>query len=566
MSTELDEIRQIVERWAEVTAELTAPGAPFETEEATIRGERMLVFRNRPRSLRQVLADSAANGSKDCVIFDDGTKLTFAEFVQQAASVAAALADRGIGQGDRVAVSASNCAGWMLSFWATLSLGAVNVAMNGWWTGPEMVNALELTEPKLLLGDTKRLSRLDGATVDVPIVNFDVAGDDGFDAMRTFAPDAALPDVAIDEDDDAMLLFTSGTTGRPKAAVLTHRSILAYMQMTNFIAARGMTLAGRTAGGPPPTRLAVFPLFHVSGLGATVSGLASGATTVWPLGRFDPAHVIDLTKRHGINGWSGTFTHIMRLLDDASIDTLDPLQMQQVGIGGSASSPELIRRTEERFPHLKGTFSSGYGSTESGALISFASNAMIARAPECVGPPLPTVGVRIIDDDGNDLPEGEVGNIVARSPLVMREYWRNPEATADALLPGHWLKTGDFGRLEAGALFLASRKRDLILRGGENIYPFEIENRIDELPDVTEVAVIGVDHPMLGQEVKAIVVVAEGSTLTPEGVVEWCSAALASYKVPAHVEVRAAPLPRNASGKVMKHMLVDDADDIFEGE
>ena len=310
----------------------------------------------------------------------------------------------------------------------------------------------------------------------------------------------------------------------------------------------------------------MFPLFHVSGLGATVSGIAAGATTVWPLGRFDPAHVIELTKQHGINGWGGTFTHVMRLLDEPSIATLDPLQMQQVGIGGSASSPELIRRTEERFPHLKGTFSTGYGSTESGALISYASNAMISLAPECVGPPLPTVEVRILDDDGTEMPEGEVGNIFARSPLVMREYWGNPEATAETLLPGQWLKTGDFGRIEVGALFLASRRRDLILRGGENVYPFEIENRIDELPDVTEVAVVGVDHPMLGQEVKAIVVVVEGSSLTPEGVVEWCRAALASYKVPAHVEVRTAPLPRNASGKVMKHLLDEGGENIFEGE
>ena len=223
----------------------------------------------------------------------------------------------------------------------------------------------------------------------------------------------------------------------------------------------------------------------------------------------------------------------------------------------------MIRRTEERFPHLKGTFSTGYGSTESGGLISFASNAMLAIAPDCVGPPLPTVEVRIVDDAGAPLPDGEEGNICARSPLVMKEYWRHPEATAETLLPGRWVKTGDFGRLEHGVLFIASRKRDLILRGGENVYPFEIENRIEEHDEVDECAVIGVDHPTLGQEIKAVVVVRPGSALTADDVRAWCAAALASYKVPAHVDIRTEPLPRNPTGKVMKHVLADESASIF---
>jgi long-chain acyl-CoA synthetase len=556
----MPELRPLVDAMVEASARLTAPGSPFETHEEEVLGERMAVFAHRPRSLRDVLAASAQHGDRDCLIFDDGTRIPFDQLGRDVASVAAALSARGIQKGDRVAICAANGPGWLLAFWATVSLGAVVVAMNGWWTNLEMQHALELTEPKLLVGDGKRLARIEGPTM--PVIDLDTE----LDALWHHDPQAPLPTVAIDEDDPAMLLFTSGTTGRPKAAVQTHRTIVAFCMSQSVIGARAMLMAGRTSGGPPAPRLAVFPLFHVSGLSATVSGLMTGTTTVWPLGRFDAGRVIELTKEHGIGGWGGTSTHVLRLLEHPDVETVDPLQIQQVGIGGSASTPDIIRRTEERFPHLKGTFSSGYGSTETGGLVSYATNAMLTVAPDCVGPPLPTIEVRIVDDEGNDVAEGAEGNIVARSPLVMKEYWRHPEANAEVFLPGRWVKTGDFGRLEDGALFIASRKRDLIIRGGENIYPFEVENRLEEHPEISETAVFGVDHPILGQEVKAVVVVDPASSLTTSLVQQWCAETLSSYKVPAHVEIRHEPLPRNATGKIMKHVLAGEAENTFVEE
>jgi acyl-CoA synthetase (AMP-forming)/AMP-acid ligase II len=555
------ELTPLVDAMLDASARLTAPGAPFETVEEDVFGERMAVYKKRPRSLRQVLQDAAAHDERDCFVFDDGTRISFGQFERDVASVAAGLTARGIGKGDRVAICAANGPGWILTFWAATSMGAVVVAMNGWWTNLEMQHALELTEPKLLVADGKRLARIESPGM--PVVDLDA----DFDALWHHDPDAALPDVTLDEDDPAMLLFTSGTTGRPKAAVQTHRTIIGFVMSQSVIAARAMLLAGRTPGdGPPAARLAVFPLFHVSGLGTTVSGLLTGGTTVWPLGRFDAGRVIELTKEHGIAAWGGTSTHILRLLEHPDLDTLDPLSIQSVGIGGSASTPDLIRRTEEVFPHLKGTFSTGYGSTETGGLVSYATNAMITIAPDCVGPTLPTIQVRIVDDEGHDVPEGDEGNIVARSPLVMKEYWRHPEANAEVFLPGRWVKTGDFGRYEGGALFIASRKRDLIIRGGENIYPFEIENRLEEHPEVDETAVFGVDHPILGQEVKAVVVLTPGSTLTADDLQRWCAETLSSYKVPAHVELRTEALPRNATGKIMKHVLSGDAENTFVEE
>jgi long-chain acyl-CoA synthetase len=548
-----------VQALRDATDALTQPGQRFAVTLEEVRGEQLLVFAERPRSLREVLAAGAQRGEADCYVFSDGTRITFAGMQRQAASLAQALASRyGIGPGDRVAICAANSAEWIQLFWALASLNAVLVAMNGWWTGLEMANALEISEPKLLVMDEKRLARLEGDPgVPTIVVERDFAA--LFEDQET-----VLPTSPIDEDDPFMLIFTSGTTGRPKAAVLSHRCVVGYLMFQSFMGARGLAMAGR-APGTPPIRLAPFPLFHVSGLSANVSTMMGAGTTVWPLGRFDPEQVIELTKRERIGVWGGATTHILRLLDSPAITTLDVTQIVQVGVGGSATTPALVRRAEERFPHLVNTMSTGYGSTETGGLVSWAPNWMLQAATDCVGPALPTVEIRITDDEGGVVADGVEGNVEARSSIVMLGYWRNEEANAETLLPGLWVRTGDFGRYEGGLLYLASRKRDLILRGGENIYPFEIENRLEQHPEVIEVAVIGVEHPTLGQEVKAVVVVSESSTLEPDSLRAWCAEALAAYKVPAHVELRATALPRNATGKIMKHVLGDaDANPFVE--
>lgn len=377
--------------------------------------------------------------------------------------------------------------------------------------------------------------------------------------------EAVLPSAPIAEDDPFILIFTSGTTGRPKAAVLSHRCVIGYLQLQSFIGARGLTMAGRSPGSPP-VRLAPFPLFHVSGLSATVSTMLGAGITVWPLGRFDPESVIELTRHERVTVWGGATTHMMRLMDSPAIETLDPKQIVQVSVGGSATTPALMRRTAERFPHLDNTMSSGYGSTETGGLATWAPNWMLQAAIDCVGPAMPTVDVRIVDETGAAVQDGVEGNVEVRCPIVMLGYWRNDAANKETLLPGLWVRTGDFGRWENGLLFLASRKRDLIIRGGENIYPFEIENRLDEHPDVLEAAVIGVEDTTLGQEVKAVVVVRQGSDLDADALRAFCAQTLASYKVPAQVEIRTTALPRNATGKIMKHALAEEAPAIFVEE
>ena len=540
----------------EAIPKLTAPGQPFEVHEEDVLGEQMNVFRTRAHSLGELLnAGVQRFGDADCYVFEDGRRFTHSALSRHVASVAAALRKNyGLGPGDRVAICAANCPEWLLTFWAAACTGIVLVAMNGWATGSEMRYALELSDPALLVVDEKRLARLDSDPgIPVVVVERDFAG--WLDDL-----DAPLPEAPIAEDDPFIMIFTSGTTGRPKAAVLSHRSVIAYLMLQSFLGALGMAVSGRVpgGGGPQPSRLAPFPLFHVSGMSSAVSSVMSGIKTVWTMGRFNPASVFELTRQEGVTAWGGSTTHVARLLDHPELTTVPAEQLTSIGVAGSATTPEIIRRVEAAFPHLTGTMSTGYGSTESG-LISWAPNWMLRIAPDCVGTVLPTNDLRITDDFGEEVPEGAEGNIEMRGPASMIGYWHNEEATAKTLLPGRWVRTGDFGRYRNGALYIVSRRTDLIIRGGENIYPAEIEYRIDEHPDVLECAVFAIPDPEFGHQPKAVVVVGPDSTLTVDELRTFCAQTLAYYKVPAQFEIRTEPLPRNATGKVMKHVIATNA-------
>jgi len=267
-----------------------------------------------------------------------------------------------------------------------------------------------------------------------------------------------------------------------------------------------------------------------------------------------------------VTRWGGITTQLWRLIEDPDFDPQLFRQVRSMGGGGSAFSPDLQRSLREKLPQACGEFNVGYGLTECGGLCSMAVGDILEAHPDTAGRTVPGNQVAIFDDEGRRLPDGEDGNICVRGPNVMLGYWRNPEATEEAFFDGGWLRTGDIGQMRDGLLFLASRKRDMIIRGGENIYPLEIENRLDDHPDVEEVAVVGVDHRELGQEVKAIVVPKQGRALDPEALRAFVSEKLAYYKVPSYVEIRDEPLPRNATGKVLKPVLLGEAENTFQEE
>lgn len=549
----------VPEALRQIEHELTAPGGMFEVVEEDVLGERMPVFANRLPNLREAVVRSAAFPDASYVLFTDGDSrraLTFGEHLRAVASVAAALRDRfGVGPGDRVAILAANCPEWIVTFWAAVSLGAIAVGLNGWWVGPEIRYGIDDSDPKVLVADAKRLARLEGADPGVPTVVIE----DAFAEMWDHAPDAPLPDVPIAEDDPAVILYTSGTTGRPKGAVNTHRNIAAALGLSFF---QGVRMAMFTPPNPdalPARSLVNAPLFHVSGLHmAAIAYLVGGASSVWTVGRFDPVTVMRIIERERITHWSYTATMLHRVVTHPALGDFDLSSLRSGGGGGSTFSPALQRRAKEALPNLRSSMGVGYGQTECAALATLNSGEELNRFPESAGRPLPTVGLEIRDLDGKELPEGEEGEIHLRGPMVMPGYWRRPEVNAVTIGPGRWLNTGDIGWMDGGRLYLASRRRDLIIRGGENVYPVEIENRLEEHPDVAEVAVVGVDHTDLGQEVKAILVAAPGRTLDPEALRAWCAESLAYFKVPAHWDIRTEPLPRNAAGKVVKQVLLEE--------
>lgn len=559
----------------EVDAQLLGPGGMFELAEEDVLGERMQVFKNRPASLRTLLERSLGFGDAEYAIFGD-RRITYAQHARAVAAIAAELRDRhGVRRGDRVAILAANCPEWIATFWATVSLGAIAVGLNGWWTGDEIAYGVSDCAPRLLVADRKRLARLGGADPGVPVLEVE----SGFDRFWGAAGDAggagagaagavALPTDPIAEDDAAIILYTSGTTGRPKGAVQSHRSAVAMVMLTSWSGLRGMMLAPPPppeASIHPPCIFVTNPLFHVSGLhSAAIMGLASGLRTVWNVGRFDAGEAMRAIERERVTAWGAMNTVVWRMMQHPEFGQRDLSSLRQIGGGGAPTSPDLQRRMRAGFPGLRtgGHLGHGYGSTESGALATIIGGEEWLRHPESVGRALPTIEIEIRDPEnptGPALAEGAEGEVCVRSPLVMLGYWNRERETAETILPGRWLRMGDIGRIEGGMLYLASRKRDLILRGSENVYPVEIENRIAEHPGVAEVAVIGVPHEELGQEVKAVVVPLAGATLEAGELARFVAEKLAYYKVPAHWEIRSEALPRNATGKVLKAVLSGEA-------
>jgi long-chain acyl-CoA synthetase len=540
-----------------IVSRLLGAGSPFELADELVLGERMKVMRQRASSLSALLERSASFGELPYLVAGE-RRISYREHLALVGAAAAALRDRyGVRKGDRVAILAANSPDWIVAFWATVSLGAIAVAMNAWWAGDEIRYALDDAEPAVLIADEPRLARLGGpaAGLKVPVIRL---GAD-LDALLRRERGAGLPGVAIDEDDPALILYTSGTTGRSKGAVLSHRNLIALIGLQSFHGARLALLSGSTppaTPAAPPCLLSSNPLFHVSGLcTGAVAHLAWGAKSVWTTGRFDAAAVMALIERERVTGWAPHGSMAYKVIHHPDRGRYDLSSVRSVGSGGAPVTPAIQAGLREVFPNAISGTAVGYGLTEATAMATLNFGAALEQHPLSVGRPLPTVELEVRGPDGRAVPEGVEGEITLRGPLVMLGYWRRPDDTAAALGPGRWLRTGDVGRLEAGRLYIASRRTDLILRGAENVYPAEIEARLCEHPAVREAAVLGVASPELGQEVKAVVALRDGASATPAALAAWVAERLAYYKVPAHWQIGEQPLPRNASGKVMKFLL-----------
>jgi long-chain acyl-CoA synthetase len=559
---------------AEVRSILTGPGGAFEVVTESIGGVDMKVYKDRIGHLRTVAEIASARGDAQPFIVYGDRKIGFGQFFALANAVSVALVDQvALGGGDRVAVLSANNPEWCVSFWATVNLGAVLVGLNGWWKTDEILYGLRDSGAKVLVADRGRFQRIADQLDDLPdleaiyLIDADPAEFGGgpnlhrFDELTARADDAApaaFPTVPIDEADPAVIFYTSGTTGRPKGAISTHRNMIANLQNTMFngvAVAMAFPETAAEASDGRVTALLTSPLFHVSGCHSSlVVGTLGGIKLVIPAGRFEPDKALGLIQDEKVTIWATVPTMVWRVCEYPGKGDYDTSSVTGVAFGGSPSADELQRMIRETFPNVRST-SNAYGLTESSSVATVISGPDSIAKPTSVGPPVPVVDIRIADAGGRPLAQGETGEILIRGPIVMPGYWGKPEATSETIRDG-WLHTGDIGHLdEDGYLFVTDRAKDMIIRGGENVYCVEIEQRLVENPAIADSAVIGVRHPELGEEVKAVVQVAPGAAITEDEVRHWVAETLANFKVPTYVELTSEKLPRNASGKLLKNVL-----------
>lgn len=549
----------------EATAVLTGRGAPFEIAEVPIRGVPTKTFSHAPATLVDTLQGSLVFGDRPFVVYEDHT-WTFAEHH----GVVSRLADRlvtdlGVGKGDRVAIAMRNFPEWIAAFWATVAAGAVAVPLNAWWTGSELAYALADSGAKVLFADEDRARRLEphlpGTAVETRIVvRGTVEGWLPFDDVVAASGATALPEVDLGPEDDATIFYTSGTTGEPKGAVGTHRNICTITANAEFGLARAALQGGREH--LPPTerpqsgRLLSVPLFHVTGCHASMVTSVAGGSKIVMMYRWSAERALELIERERLASFGGVPSMVWEVLESPDFERRDTSSVTSIGYGGAPAPPELVRRISEHFPLA--TPGNGYGLTETSSVAIANGGADYVRKPHSIGLPLPVVDLRIVDPEGTDLPEGTVGELLIRGPNVVRGYWNKPAQTAEAFVDG-WLHTGDLASIDdEGFVTIADRAKDVVIRGGENVYCAEVEGVLYEHPTITEATVIGVPHRVLGEEVGAVVVLRDGTTASAEELQGHVRERLAGFKVPTHIWFREQPLPRNPAGKVLKRELRDE--------
>ena len=530
---------------AAIRAALTGAGGPFELHTENVRGIDLPVWSHRRRALREWLVESAAFGDREYLVQGD-QRITYAQHLDAVTAQAEVFAnDYGVRQGDRVAILAANSPEWVIAFWAAVSLGAIAVAGNAWWTPREAAYSLGRAEPKVVLADKKRMPLVDGT--DAPVVQV---------GELPLTGGGGLPDVRPDEDAPAVIVYTSGTTGHPKGAVQSQRNLLAVIEYHRYTELAGRELAaafGMPAPPSPKRFLMTLPLFHIASLhNLAIPRLAIGDTVVMDSGRFDVDNVLGLIEQERITNWAVVPTMAHRVAEHDGLERYDLSSLSALSINSAPSSPALKDRVRAAVPSVQTAIADSYGLTESSTAATVATPLDLMMFPTSVGLPIPSVDVSIRGASGELLPDGAEGEIWLRSQFTMLGYWRAESETEAVLSDDGWLRTGDLGSLRAGRLYMATRRTDLILRGGENVYPAEIEAVLDEHPAVEECAVFGVDDPDLGQAVAVVVVcrdVDEAALRT------FVAERLAYYKVPAHWKLTQTPLTRTATGKVIRRTL-----------
>lgn len=555
----------------EAHALLTAPGQRFEMQELTVNGRHLRVWKNAPGTILEILSRSRSFHDREFIVFEE-ERITYGAFHRAVSTLAAQLVKDGVVKGDRVALVMRNLPEWLVIFFAASSIGAIVTPLNAWWAAAEMEYGLSDSGAKIAFLDAERFCRLDGKLASGRLEKIYVARYDGdvtsahvirLEEVLGRASDwealqeIELPAVSIDADDDATILYTSGTTGRPKGALSTHRNMTSATMASALAAARDFVRYGDALPESDPMKLPqritllAIPLFHVTGFAAVLLPLVSAGGKVVLMRKFDAGKALELMEKEGVTATGGVPTIAWQIVEHPRRAEFDRSTLQQITYGGALAPPDLVRRITSSLGRTKP--GNGWGMTETSGTFTSHLGRDYELHPQSCGPVAPTGDMEIRDPaTGAALPAGEVGEMWVRGPGIVRGYWNRPDDTADSFVDG-WLRTGDLAKVdEEGFCYIIDRIKDMIIRGGENIYCAEVENCFHDHPAVAEVAVIGVPHLSLGEEPAAVVAVRAGMTVTQDQLKTWGARWLAAYKIPTKFIVTTQSLPKNPAGKIMK--------------
>ena len=554
----------------EAVAVLTGPGAPFEIAEAEVLGRPSRIFTKLPPTLRDLFAMIGERPADGVALVYEDERWTNAEVLQSIAEIATVLVERyGVQKGDRVAIDMRNYPEWITTFGAATSVGAIAVSVNAWWTGPEIEFGLVDAGAKVLVADRERIDRIGDRLAALGIHGLVVRAEGelppGCDHLAdVVTPGASLPPSDVGPDDDATILFTSGTTGVPKGAVSTNRAVLSGLfSFACRTTVEALRWAPDTPPDPattppanPPCFILTVPLFHVTGCVPVMLGsIATGARLVM-MRKWDPLRGLQLIEREKVTNFVGVPTMSQDLISHPDFAKYDTSSLKNVGGGGAPMAPELVRKIEGTFAG-KASPQLGYGLTETNGYGPGNTGPDYLAKPSSTGRVVPIMQVKVVNPNDETMPAGEVGEVCLSGPMLIRGYWNRPEATAEAIRDG-WLHTGDLGYIDdEGFVYVVDRIKDMVLRGGENVYCSEVEAAIFEHRDIHEVAVFGLPHERLGEEVVAAVQPAPGTTLDLDELTSFLAERIAPFKIPSQWFVRDEPLPRGATGKILKREIRD---------
>lgn len=558
---------------AEAHAFLTAPGVPFEMEEKVIRGQKIRVWKNAPPTIRDAFLAGRAHGSKEFLVLDD-ERATFESFSRAAITFSHDLIARGVVKGDRVAIIMRNLPEWPVAFYGAALAGAIVTPLNAWWTAEELEYGLIDSGSKIAIMDSGLYQRVKEHLDNCPTLervyvarlvdDVDEVADpavtkfeDVVGAVNDWMKleDKPLPDIALDSDDDATIFYTSGTTGKPKGALGTHRNMMSNIMAAAISSARSFLRRGEMPPQPDPeapqrSMLLSVPFFHATGCHAIMSPSLFGGAKIVLMHKWDAERAMQIIEREKITAAGGVPTIAWQLIEHPKRAEYDLSSLENVSYGGAPSAPELVRKIKETFP--KSAPGNGWGMTETSATFTHHAAEDYSHRPSSCGPAIPVCDMKIIGPNGETLGPNEVGELCGRGPNVVKGYWNKPEATAETFVDG-WVHTGDLARIdEEGFCFIIDRAKDMLIRGGENIYCVEVENVLYEHPAVMDAAIVAVPHRTLGEEPGAVVHLKPGMTATEDELRHFVANHLAAFKVPVKVHFWPETLPRNANGKILK--------------